>query len=96
MYYKRCFCLQIRQDSHAAVSTRHAPNCLKGRIFITAGQRPAERIHPASNCLKGRIFITAGQRPAERIPIAYRRLGSPAFQAGGSGGYLPPQVVDLR
>jgi hypothetical protein len=52
--------------------------------------------HPAPNCLKVRIFITAGQRPAERIPVAYRRLRSPAFQAGGGGGYLPPQVVDLR
>jgi hypothetical protein len=28
-------------------------DCLKGNIFITAGQRPAEKDTPTNRCLKG-------------------------------------------
>ncbi|MDR0712368.1 MAG: hypothetical protein LBF67_08530, partial [Prevotellaceae bacterium] len=32
-----------RRSTTCGARTRPAPHCLKGRIFITAGQRPAER-----------------------------------------------------
>jgi hypothetical protein len=31
--------------------------CLKGNIFITAGQRPADRERTANHCLKGRTSL---------------------------------------
>jgi hypothetical protein len=33
---------------------KNSPKCLKGSIFITAGQRPAAQTQHANRCLKGK------------------------------------------
>jgi hypothetical protein len=51
---------------------------LKGFIFITAGQRPAEKLHNNGGCLKGRTplhkFCLSGSRGADVPPQAALRL----------------------
>jgi hypothetical protein len=51
---------------------------LKGYIFITTGQRPAEKLHNSDGCLKGRTcieeFCLSGSRVADVPPQAALRL----------------------